>query len=223
MFPKIRKRLRASFLTGLVVVVPAVVSIEVFYWFLKHIDEILKPFLIDVLEHYFFGIGICLMLAIVMFVGMMAQNYLGKKLVGLVQGIFDRLPFIRTIYSVVRQLIEPFSAERGTSFRQAVMVEYPMKGRYAIGFIANEQAGNLDGETLVTVFLPSNHLHLGYLVVMPVNEVILLDYSVEEALKLIVSCGIVVSKPLDVRDGKLTRPIPQPDDAGGNEKLLEEA
>ena len=208
MFAKLRKRIRAYFLTGLVVVVPVVVSIEVFYWFLLHVDKVLKPFLEDIMGEYFFGIGIALIAAITFVVGMLAQNYVGKKLVALLRAIFDRLPFIRTIYSVVRQLMEPFSQEHGTAFRYPVMVEYPMKGRYAVGFIANTEAGNLDDDPLVTVFLPSNHLHLGYLVIMPKSEVIQLDLSIEETLKLVVSCGIVVSKPLDIRGGKLARSVP---------------
>jgi uncharacterized membrane protein len=132
-------------------------------------------------------------------VGLLAQNYLGRRLVRLVELIFDRLPFIRTVYSVVRQLIEPFSSEGGKSFRQVVMIEYPMKGRFAIGFVANENAGKMRQNSLVTVFLPSNHLHLGYLVVMPAKDVISLDYSVEEALKMVVSCGIVIPRKLDIK------------------------
>ncbi|MCX5758823.1 MAG: DUF502 domain-containing protein, partial [Candidatus Hydrogenedentes bacterium] len=204
-FPKIKKRLKAYFLTGLVVLLPAVVSIKVFIWLLTYVDDILKPLLEDIFGKYFFGIGIALIVTLVMLVGMFARNYVGKKLVRLVEGIFDRLPFIRTVYSVVRQLIEPFSSEAGNSFRQVVMIEYPMPGRFAIGFIANEHAGRHENGTLITVFLPSNHLHLGYLVVMPVRDVMPLDLTVEEALKLIVSCGIVVPKQIDIRNGKQVR------------------
>jgi uncharacterized membrane protein len=202
MLSTLKKRLKSYFLTGLVVLLPVVVSIEVFIWLLTYIDDILKPLLEDIMGKYFFGIGIVLIVTLVMLVGMLARNYVGKKLVGLVERIVDRLPFIRTVHSVVRQLIEPFSSESGKSFRQVVMIEYPMPGRYAIGFIANENVGSNDDGTLVTVFLPSNHLHLGYLVVMPAGDVIRLDLGVEEALKMIVSCGIVVPGQIDIREKK---------------------
>ena len=192
MFPKIKQRLKRYFFTGLLVLLPAAVSIKVFLWLLMHVDNVLKPVLQDLLGEYFFGIGIAIIVLLTMAVGLFAQNYIGKRLVWLVGAIFDKMPFIRTIYSVVRQLIEPFSSEEGNSFRQVVLIEYPMKGRYAIGFIANEHVGNAGEVELSTVFLPSNHLHLGYMVIMPRNEIILMNMTVEEALKIIVSCGIVV-------------------------------
>jgi uncharacterized membrane protein len=197
MFHKIRQHIRSYFLTGLVVLLPVGVSIKLMLWLLKYVDNVFRPLLEDILGEYFFGFGICLILVLIMVSGIMAQNYVGKKLVKLVAATFDRLPFIRTVYSVVRQLIEPFSSEKGNSFRQVVMIEYPMKGRFAIGFIANENVGAYQGEKLVTIFIPTNHLHLGYLVVMHESELVPLDLSVEEALKTVVSCGIVVPKAIE--------------------------
>jgi uncharacterized membrane protein len=196
---RIRQRVKTSFFAGLLILLPAVVSIKVFLWLLTYVDNFLRPLLEEFVGPYFFGVGIVLIVGVTLIVGLLAQNYLGRRLVRLVEMIFDRLPFIRTVYSVVRQLIEPFSSEGGRSFRQVVMVEYPMKGRYAIGFVANENAGQKGKDSFVTVFLPSNHLHLGYLVVMPAKDVIPLDYSVEEALKMIVSCGIVIPRKLDIK------------------------
>jgi uncharacterized membrane protein len=183
----------------LLVLLPLIVSVKVFLWLLSFVDNILKPVLQDIFGEYFFGIGICLIVVLTMIVGVLAQNYLGKKVVALIERIFDRVPFIRTVYSVVRQLVEPFSSETGTSFRQVVLIEYPMKGRFAVGFIANQNVGSDANGKLITVFLPTNHLHLGYLVVMPEHEVIPVDLTVEEALKIVVSCGIVIPKTLDIR------------------------
>jgi uncharacterized membrane protein len=197
MFHKFKQRLRTYFLTGFIVIVPVIVSIKVLVWLMTSIDGVLRPFLEDVFKEYIFGFGIILMLVIVMMVGVLAQNYFGKKLVRLVAAIFDRVPFIRTIYSVVRQLIELLSSEKGNAFKHVVMVEYPMKGRFAIGLIANEHAGSRHGENLVTVFLPTNHLYLGFMAIIPESEVVRLDLSVEEALKTVASCGIVLPKTLD--------------------------
>ena len=203
MFHKIRLRLRAWFFTGLAVLLPAVISIKVLWWVLGALDNLLRPVLEDILREYFFGIGILLTLALVTVVGMLTQNYLGRKLVRLVEGIFDRLPFVRTIYSVVRQILELFSSEKGNSFRKVVLVEYPMEGRFAIGLVANEEFGYRNGEKLITVFVPTNHLYLGALMVVPEGKVTMLDIGVEEALKIIVSCGIVVPKTLDIGTRKL--------------------
>lgn len=194
--PSLKKRYKSYFLTGLLVLLPVVVSLEIVRWLLTYLDDILRPYLEDFFGEYIFGVGIVLILLLVVGAGMFAQNYLGRKVVRFIERVFDRLPVIRTVYSVVRQLIEPFSSESGKSFRQAVMVEYPMKDRYSVGFIANEQAGRLGDQDLVTVFVPSNHLHLGYLVIMPARDIIPIDMGVEEVLKLVVSCGIVVAKPL---------------------------
>ena len=203
MFLRIKSRLKTYFFTGLLILLPAIVSIKVFLWFIKYVDGFFGSWLQHAFGSHFFGVGIGVTIMLTLVVGMFAQNYFGKKLAGLVDSIFDRLPFIRTIYSVVRQLIQPFSSEGGKSFRQVVLVEYPMAGRLAIGFVANEHVGSLDGDKLLTVFLPSNHLHLGYLVILPESQVIHVDLTVEEALKMIVSCGIVVPKLIDIKDMKL--------------------
>ena len=202
-FHRIKLHFKRYFLTGLFVLLPVVVSLKVFLWLVTYIDNLIKPTFQRIFGEYTFGIGIGIILVLVFVVGMFAQNYIGKRLVRLVDLIFDRLPFIRTIHSVVRQLIEPFYSEKGNSFRQVVLVEYPMEKRYALGFIANEDAGSVDGERLVTVFLPSNHLHLGYLVVMPAKDAIPVDIGVEDALKTIVSCGIVIPAKFDMAGGRL--------------------
>ena len=202
MFATIKKQIKAYFLAGLAVILPAAVTIKVLLWMLTKLDNVLKPLLVDVFGEYFFGIGIAIIILLVMAVGVLAKNYVGKRLVRLVERCFDTLPFVRTVYSVVRQLIEPFSSEQGHSFRQVVLIEYPMKGRFAIGFVAHEHVGTLDGEELITVFIPSNHLHLGYLVVTSAKDIVHLDISIEEALKVIVSCGIVVPNPMDIREMK---------------------
>lgn len=203
MFHKIRLHFKRYFLTGLFVLLPVVVSLKVFLWLVTYIDNLIKPLFQRVFGEYTFGIGIAMILVLLLFVGMFAQNYIGKRLVRLVELVFDRLPFIRTIHSVVRQLIEPFYSEKGNSFRQVVLIEYPMEKRYALGFIANEDAGTVDGEKLVTVFLPSNHLHLGYLVIMPEKDAIPVDIGVEDALKTIVSCGIVIPAKFGLEGGRL--------------------
>ncbi len=203
MIHKVKLHFKRYFLTGLFVLLPVVVSLKVFLWLVTYIDNLLKPVFQHVFGEYFFGIGIGIIIVLLLVVGMFAENYIGKRLVRLVALMFDRLPFIRTIYSVVRQLIEPFYSEQGNSFRQVVMVEYPMEKRYALGFIANEDAGSMDGERLVTVFLPSNHLHLGYLVIMPAKDAILVDIGVEDALKTIVSCGIVIPGKFEIVAGRL--------------------
>ncbi len=203
MLHNIKLHFKRYFLTGLFVLLPVVVSLKVFLWLVTYIDNLIKPTFQRIFGEYTFGIGIGIILVLVFVVGMFAQNYIGKRLVRLVEIVFDRLPFIRTIYSVVRQLIEPFYSEKGNSFRQVVLVEYPMEKRYALGFIANEDAGTVDGEPLVTVFLPSNHLHLGYLVVLPRKDAIQVDIGVEDALKTIVSCGIVIPAKFEMAGGRL--------------------
>ncbi|MDX9974875.1 MAG: DUF502 domain-containing protein [FCB group bacterium] len=194
-----RQKLRKYFVTGFIVLVPLTVSVKVFVWAVAFMDNILKPAAQKYLgEGYVFGIGIVLLLIITFCVGVVAQNYFGRKLVDLVERLFDRLPFIRVVYSACKQLLEPFSNDRGYSLQQVVLIEYPMKDRYCVGFLANDDAGMRGEEKLVSVFIPSNHLHLGYLVVMPERDVTRLDMSVEEALKMTVSCGIVISKPFRV-------------------------
>lgn len=194
-----KQKLRKYFVTGFIVLVPLTVSIKVFIWAVAFMDNILKPVAQKYLEEYYvFGIGIVLLLMVTFGVGVVAQNYFGRKLVDTVERMFDRLPFIRVVYSACKQLLEPFSTDRGYSLQQVVLIEYPMKDRYCIGFLANDDAGMRREEKLVSVFIPSNHLHLGYLVVMPERDVTRLDLSVEEALKMTVSCGIVISKPFHV-------------------------
>ncbi len=198
MFKTIGRKLKSYLVTGMLVLLPVIVSVEVFVWFLRFLDNILRPVLARFMGQYVFGVGIVLMVVVLILVGLGTRNYLGRKLVGLVEAVFDRLPFIRVVYSAVRQLLEPFNTEKGYSLKQVVLVEYPMKDRYSLGFLAKEDAGFAGDRKLVSVFIPTNHLHLGYLVILPESDVVKVDMSVEDALKMAVSCGIVISKPLHI-------------------------
>jgi uncharacterized membrane protein len=183
------KIIRKIFLTGLVIVLPALVTIYVLGFTFRIIDSLLGDFL------PFPGLGFLITIVLIFIVGLVATNVFGNRLIRLVETAFARLPVIKPVYSAAQQIIEAFSARHRNIFQTVVMVEYPRKGIYALAFITVEGTPEIQNKTeadVVTVFLPTTpNPTSGFLLMVPRGELIIMDMSVEEAMKLIISFGVV--------------------------------
>ena len=141
------------------------------------------------------GIGIILSLMVVFFTGMVVSNFLGKRLVALWEGIVQRIPLVRSIYSAVQKVLDTIFRSDGHAFRKVLLVEYPRNGLWSIAFLTSD--GNAEvvghiGEPMVTIFIPTTpNPTSGFLMMIPQKDVIELQMSVEEALKLVISLGVV--------------------------------
>lgn len=195
------KRLRTHFLTGLVVLTPIVVTAYVFYQLFFKVDGLLSGLLIkwgffDLIGRRVPGIGFVTLLLLIVFTGMLTRNFVGKKLLELGDNIMTRIPIFNRIYTAVQQISQAFLTEKRSVFRKAVLVEYPRKGVFAIGFLTSDSKGEVQERTeneMCNVFLPTTpNPTSGFLLLIPKSEITPLEMTIEDALKLVISGGTVV-------------------------------
>lgn len=141
------------------------------------------------------GLGVILVVLIVFIVGLLTRNIVGRKMVHLGEKIVDRIPLARVLYVGVKQLMEALILQKTKAFQKAALIEYPRRGVYAIAFITGESKGEIQQLTekkMINIFVPTTpNPTSGFYILIPEDEIIILDMSVEEAFKLIVSGGIV--------------------------------
>ena len=190
----ILKKIRNYFFAGIIVLLPLVTSLYIFWILFTWLDN-LVGWPIKVVPSELPGAGIISAIIIIFLTGLLAANIVGKKLVGVTDLLFSRMPFIRNIYTAIKQLIDTFIKKDRTSFKKVVMVEYPRKGIYAMGFATGESKGEPQMRTnseLMSIFIPTTpNPTSGMLIMVPKENVIYLDMSIEEGLKFVISGGVV--------------------------------
>ncbi|GMR19659.1 MAG: DUF502 domain-containing protein [Gammaproteobacteria bacterium] len=141
------------------------------------------------------GLGVVLMLAVVFLTGMVVANFFGRKLISLWELILARIPLVRSIYSGVKQVMSTMLSGDGKSFRKVVMLEYPRKGTWTLAFLTGEgwaPAKEHTGEDLIHVYVPTTpNPTSGFFLMVPRKDIIELDISVDDGLKMIISTGVV--------------------------------
>ena len=195
-----RHTLRRYFFTGLAIWLPLVVTLYLLRLFFLLADGILGRYANILLERWygrtFPGVGLLLALLLLPLTGYIAGQLFGRRFVEALEGWFGNLPIVRYIYPPAKQMADLiFTEERRVAFRRAVLVPYPSRGLYSLGFVTNESLPALDAAVknhLVAVLVPSTPSPLtGYTVFVPAAEVMPLEISVEESMALIISAGVV--------------------------------
>ena len=195
-----RAAVRKYILTGLLVLIPMFLTgwvlLTLFRWtdrVLNLIPRVYRPE--ELLGFPVPGLGLILTVAIIFVIGGLVANVIGRKLVATGEKILEKIPFLRWFYFSSKQIIEAVFISSQDSFRRAVLIEYPRKGIYSIGFITGEATGQL-GENLpdsFTVFVPTTpNPTSGYLIVVPQSETFPLKWSVDEAFRVIISAGVIM-------------------------------
>lgn len=196
---------------GLLVIIPIWATYYVLSALLTVIDGLLGDLPGYLLGLKFPGLGIITLVIVVMLIGMLSANYLGTRLVKYGDQLMQKLPFVRGVYTTVKQMMETFSVKH--NFHGVALVEYPRKGCYSVGFMTGEVPGanlKLEGKYL-TVFVPTTpNPTAGFLLVLPESEVTQLDMSVEQGMKFIISLGLVPMQEKDVQKLKDVIPSPSP-------------
>ena len=187
-------KLRNYFFTGIVVLVPIGITLYLTKFFIS-ISSKLIPSEINPNSYLPFsipGLEILLSIIIITIIGGLSLSFIGRKVLQLVNDLFRRIPILRTIYSAIGQMTETFAPKR-KSKKSVVLIEYPRKGSWAVGFVTKENKGEISKKTnknLVNVFVPTTpNPTSGFLLMFPKDEVIYLDMTFEEASKFIVSAG----------------------------------
>jgi len=199
----VRRRLRELFVVGLAVVLPLLVTYLLLRFLFEALDGLLDPMIQGILGRRIPGLGFLATVAIIFLIGTLTTNIIGRKLVAMTEGLLLRIPLVKNVYGASKQLFDAITLPGRGAFRQVVMLEYPRSGLYALGFITATQAKgfqDLVGEQTVNVFIPTApNPTSGFFLVVPEKSVIPVPISVEEALKLIVSGGLIVPPALQAR------------------------
>ena len=189
--------LRTAFLRGVVVIIPLVLTYWVFSGLLNAIDGVFSPVLETYLGREVPGLGFLTMVVLILLVGILTRNLIGRLLFAGFENVLSSIPFVRSVYSAVRDLVSAFVfGDKSKTFREVVMVEYPRPGLYCIGFVTNKvpYRRTADGLTeFVSVYFPNPpNPTSGFLIFVPRNQAVTLAITVEEGLKLVLSGGIVL-------------------------------
>jgi uncharacterized membrane protein len=214
-------RWRANFWAGLVIVLPAVISLAVLRWLFGTVANITDTLLIFVparfthhdqgngpMYWYWSLVALTLAVGLISTVGLLARYYFGQKVIEWADMTLMRIPLLNKIYSATKQVNDAFSATNKTAFRTVVLVEFPHAGAYSIGFITSDQQEEVRAKTgrkMVCVFVPATpNPTSGFLLMVPEEKVIKLDMSVPDAIKYVISLGAILPDyvPISGHDAK---------------------
>jgi uncharacterized membrane protein len=195
-------RLRNYFLTGIVVAAPIGITIYLTWAFVHWVDSRVKPLIPQVynpdnyLPFSVPGVGLLFAILILTLLGFLTASLLGRTLVGYGESLLDRMPLVRNLYRGLKQLFQTVLSQTSRSFQKVALVEYPTKGVWRVGFVTTAARGEipqrLTGEDAIAVFIPNTpNVTAGFLVFVPRRDAMILDMSVEEAAKMIISAGLV--------------------------------
>jgi uncharacterized membrane protein len=195
-------RLRAYLLTGVVVTAPIAITVWLTWNFIHWVDVQITPLIPTAYNPGTYlpfsvpGLGLLIMLVFLTLVGFVAANFFGRTIIHLGERVVGRMPIVRSIYATAKQIIETVLRNSSRSFREVVLIEYPRKGLWSIAFLTGEAVGELQrrlGEDWITVYMPTTpNPTSGFLLVVHRSEIMPLDMTVEEAIKLIISTGVIV-------------------------------
>lgn len=193
--------LRKYLIAGLLVWLPLAATVIVIKLLIELLNKTILLFPPELQPETLFGIsipgfGIIIGVLILILTGVFAANLFGRKLVGLWEAILGHIPLVRTIYSTVKQVLETLFSSNSESFRRVVLIEYPRKEIWSLGFQTNKAltaAREASGKDLVSVFVPTTpNPTSGFIVMLPAEDITQLDISVEDGFKFIISMGVIV-------------------------------
>jgi uncharacterized membrane protein len=203
-----KQTIRNTF-SGIFLIIPLVTTLYVFIILFQKADSALPQ-----IFHFIFpktiprtwspGIGIFLTLLIAYFIGLLAKNYLGRKIISIGNALIATIPLVNKVYLGIQQIMDAFSGKRKKVFEKTVLVRFPLEGSYSIGFMtadASPEISRATGEQMVCVFLPTTpNPTSGYLLVVPKANIIPLEINTETALKMVMSAGVLSSEQMKIAE-----------------------
>lgn len=196
--------MKKYFVTGLLIWIPLVITFVVLAWIITTLDQILllvpPTFRPDALLGFHVpGIGVVVSLVVIVATGLAAANFVGQRMVRFWESLLSRIPVVKSIYYSVKQVSDTLLSSNGQAFRKALLIQYPREGMWTIGFQTGSPGGDAAhhlGNEFVSVYVPTTpNPTSGFFLMMPRQDVVELDMSVDEALKYIISMGVVAPPP----------------------------
>jgi uncharacterized membrane protein len=199
--------LRRSFIAGFFVTVPLFISVAAFLWLFRLVDGFVKPLYAKFFMNLFQrdvppGLGILTTVVALLLVGTIASNVVGKRLLAQGEAVLLRVPLFRSIYAPVKQLVVAFSPDNEYGFKRVVLIEDAARG-YALGFLTKEFTVDRGQgpEALIAVYVPTNHLYLGDIVVCPRDKASFPDITVEQGIRVFLTGGMALAERIRARRG----------------------
>ena len=202
-------RLRNYFLTGFIVCAPLAITAYIAWSFIGWVDSWVKPYIPyrynpdNYLPFTVPGFGLIVAIVLITLIGFLTANFIGRAILAYGEYLLSRMPFVRSIYSALKQLLETVLSDKSNMFSRVGIVEYPRKGVWSLVFIASEKQTEINtklndhADPVIAVFMPCTpNPTTGFLMYVPKSEVVELDMSIEEGAKLIISAGLVVPEHL---------------------------
>jgi len=194
--------LRRSFLAGLIVIGPLVISVAALVWVVRAVDGAMAPLFRDTFGAAVPGLGLAITAIVVVAVGAIANNLFGRRLLRRVDALLLRVPVFKTIYAPVKQLVTAFSPDNESGFKRVVMVADPRRG-VLLGFLTREFTLDRGAgpEPMLAVFVPTNHLYLGDVVMCRLEDAIFPDITVEDGVRIFLTGGMALPPHIVARSG----------------------
>jgi uncharacterized membrane protein len=191
--------LRKYFITGLLILVPLGITVWVLVLIVNTLDQTLRLLPPSIRNDFPFnlpGTGVVLTLGIILLVGVLGRNFVGRYLLRWWEALLQRIPIVNTIYGGVKQVSDTVFSPSGKAFRKAVLIQFPRVGIWSVGFVIGAPGELIErpiGEDFLTVYVPTApNPTSGYILIMPRHEIVDLDITVDDALKFVLSMGVVV-------------------------------
>ncbi|MBE8539125.1 DUF502 domain-containing protein [Geoglobus acetivorans] len=186
------ERLRRMFITGVVIFLPLAATFLIIYWAVGFVEDFLRPFA-SKSPYYFPGMSLVILALVILGLGFVGTRTFGQRMIDVFEGWIKKIPLIRTIYVGTKEALRTLLQSDIERLKGVVLVEYPRKGMYALGFTSGtkiSQACESTGKKLVNVFVPTSpNPTSGFVILVPEEELVYLDMSVEDAMKVIISGG----------------------------------
>ncbi len=198
----LKTKIRRYFIAGIVVLLPVFITINILSLTVRFLDNLLgrfiRPYVESAFGRSFFGLGLLAITAIIFFTGILATNVFVKRVMPFFERLFMRIPLVYQIYPSIKQLVKFLFSEDKLHFKKVVLFEYPRKDVFTLGFITNEFKSESiagKGQDTVCVYISSAPNPVtGFFVIMPKRDVTVLDMSIEDAFKIIISGGVLMQK-----------------------------
>lgn len=192
---------KRKFIAGLFVSIPAIITVLAIKWFFTFIDGLIEPLYFRLLGYHTPGLGFVSAVALIFVVGLVSTNIIGKRVIELFERVFLKIPVFKGFYTAVKHLVDAFSPEnKSVSFKKFVIVEYPRQGTFAFGFLTKEctmrHSGDGPASSLKAVYVPTNNLYLGEIVLIRENDIFYTDIPIDEGIKIILSGGIAAPETI---------------------------
>ncbi|MBM2824538.1 MAG: transporter [Dehalococcoidales bacterium] len=183
------KKLRTQFIAGLLITLPLGATVLILIWIFNTIDDILQPSIQYLSGRNIPGVGLVLTIVLIYLAGVIASNFIGRRLIRYGESLLAMVPLVRPLYAGIKQILVSLSSPDKSVFMQVVLVEFPIKGMQSIGFITNE-ISSPSGKKLLNVFIPQSPIPTsGFLEIMSEEQVTRTNIPVDDALKMVVSAG----------------------------------